>query len=166
MMGPDVLLVSVMHVNNEVGSVQPIADIAELAERYGVFVHSDGVHALDMRSAQFHESGVHAISLSGHKIYGPKGIGALLVRREVQEAMCPQIVGGGQQSGLRAGTVALPLCAALAKATELMCGTDDDGERERVASLRDRFADKLLAVDGVKLNRARTSESPSWKPEP
>ena len=144
MMGPDVLLVSVMHVNNEVGSVQPIPQVAELAERHGAFVHSDAVHALTSGPLSFHKSGIHAMSLSGHKIYGPKGVGALIVRRDAQAAIRPQIVGGGQQAGLRAGTVALPLCAALAKATVLMCGAEAAAEREAVSSLRDRFAAKLL----------------------
>lgn len=152
MMGPDVLVVSVMHVNNEVGSVQPIPEIAELAVRHGAFMHSDAVHALTCSPLSFHESGIHAMSLSGHKIYGPKGVGALIVRRDAQEAIRPQIVGGGQQSGLRAGTVALPLCTALAKATELICGERAAAEREVVSSLRDRFAAKLLENPRVEIN--------------
>jgi cysteine desulfurase len=140
----DVLLVSVMAVNNEVGSLQPLVRIAELAKQNGALVHSDATHALACGWEELGLSVVDLASLSGHKIYGPKGIGALIARREVQPMIAPQIVGGGQQNGIRAGTVPMPLCMGLAHAAEMLSGQRAEIERSNVAELRNYLAAKLL----------------------
>lgn len=140
----DVLLVSVMAVNNEVGSLQPLTRIAELAKQSGALVHSDATHALACGWEELGLTAVDLASLSGHKIYGPKGIGALVARRDVQPLLAPQIVGGGQQNGLRAGTVPMPLCMGLAHAAEMLSGAQAEIERSNVAGLRNHLATILL----------------------
>lgn len=143
---PDVLLVSVMAVNNEIGTIQPIDEIARLAHTVGAYMHTDAVHAfaagLDLGSWD-----VDLMSLSGHKIYGPKGIGALFIRREIQRNVEPLMYGGGQQNGLRSGTLPVPLCAGFAAAVSLMNSEGAEEERQRLRTLRDALTTKLRHVD-------------------
>ncbi len=148
----DVLLVSIMAVNNEIGTVQPLMPIAELCRGVGALVHSDAAQALSVGPFDVRSQGIEMAGFSGHKIYGPKGIGALYVRREVQSAIEPQIVGGDQQGGLRAGTVPVPLCAGLARAVQLMTAPEAEAERARIAKIRDLFAADASRLDGAYLN--------------
>lgn len=143
----DVLLVSVMAVNNEIGSIQPIGEIARQAHAVGAYVHTDAAHALAVGPLDLATWDVDLLSLSGHKIYGPKGIGLLAIRREVQAEVEPLMYGGGQQNGLRPGTVAVPLCVGLAEAVELMTGDEASLERRRVRALRDALLAKLQTID-------------------
>ena len=152
MMESDVLLICVMWVNNEVGSIQPIKSIAALADGAGALLHCDATHTLNCERLSFYGIGAHSVSLSAHKIYGPKGVGALLVRRDVQSRLAPQMVGGHQQAGLRAGTVPVPLCAALAASVALASDRNADLERQRIAEMRNNFAERLLRVQGVAIN--------------
>lgn len=142
----DVLLVSVMAVNNEIGTIQDIAGIAELLKERGVLFHCDaaqGPCALDLRtiSAQ-----VDLLSLSAHKMYGPKGIGALFIRRDVQDRIEPLVYGGGQQNDLRSGTVPTPLCVGMGVAADLLSGTQAGEER---AALRRRCARFVAGLQGL-----------------
>jgi cysteine desulfurase len=148
----DVLLVSVMNVNNEIGTIQPLAEIRQLTNRFGAYLHTDGTQGFAAGVTDLSSAPVDLLSLSGHKFYGPKGIGALYVRRAVQPAIEAQIVGGGQQNGLRAGTLPVPLCVGLAHAAELMVGDSASDERTRIAQLRDRFARRLLQLEGAVAN--------------
>lgn len=148
----DVLMVSAMAANNEIGAIQPTRDVAILCEKFGVIYHCDAVQALTAGTVDVEDYGAGLLSLSAHKIYGPKGIGALYVRRDLQSAIEPLIVGGGQQHGLRAGTLPSPLCMAFADAAELMIGPEADLERKRVRGLRDEFAARMLSNSGVRLN--------------
>jgi len=139
------LVVSVMAVNNEVGTIQDITRIAELVAERGVLLHCDaaqGPCALDMSLLADHAD---LISLSGHKMYGPQGIGALYIRRDIQSSVEPIIYGGGQQSDLRSGTVPVPLCVGMAAAAEILQTGEGVSERKRVASQRDTFVDHLKA---------------------
>ena len=139
------LVVSVMAVNNEVGTVQDIPRIAELAAERGVLLHCDaaqGACAMDMSRLAGHAD---LISLSGHKMYGPQGIGALYIRRDVQARIEPIIYGGGQQSDLRSGTVPVPLCVGMAAAAEILQTDEGPTERKRVAGQRDSFVSLLQA---------------------
>ena len=134
-----VLLVSIMAVNNEIGTIQDIARIAELLAPHGVLFHCDAAQApctMDVGDLATHAD---LVSLSGHKIYGPQGIGALYIRRDVQDMIEPLIYGGGQQEGLRSGTVPVPLCAGMAAAAELLCAPEASEERARLARQRDTF---------------------------
>lgn len=144
----DVLLVSVMAVNNEIGSIQPINDIASCAHAVGAYMHTDAVQALAVGPLDLSSLDVDLLSISGHKIYGPKGIGGLFIRREVQGKVEPLMYGGGQQSGIRPGTLPVPLCVGLAKAVELMQSEASENEQRRLRALRDGLVAKLQAMDG------------------
>jgi cysteine desulfurase len=148
---PDVLLLSVMAANNEIGVLQPIAAIARLCRRRCVALHVDAAQAAGHIPLAMAELGVDLLSLSGHKVYGPKGVGALLVRPEV--GLAAQIHGGGQEEGRRAGTVAVPLVVGLGEALERAVA--DQAERtERLGALRDRLWSALAAIGGIRRNGA------------
>ena len=133
-----VLLVSVMAVNNEVGTIQDVPSISKLVRSYGALLHCDAAQApcaMDMGNLVAYAD---LISLSGHKMYGPQGIGALYIRHDVHDRVEPLLYGGGQQEGLRSGTVPLPLCAGMAAASEIIFAEGCD-ERKRIARQRDMF---------------------------
>ena len=139
------LVVSIMAVNNEVGTIQDIPRIAEIVASRGVLLHCDaaqGACALEMSRLADHAD---LISLSGHKMYGPQGIGALYIRRDIQSRVEPIIYGGGQQTNLRSGTVPVPLCVGMAAAAEILQTDEGVSERRRVAGQRDTFVDLLKA---------------------
>lgn len=139
MVDETVLVVSVMAVNNEVGTIQDIEGISRALLPYGVLFHCDAAQApcaMDVTSLATHAD---LIGLSGHKLYGPKGIGALYIRRDVQERIEPIIYGGGQQAGLRSGTVPTPLCVGIAAPVNILRSCEGSEERKRVARQRDSF---------------------------
>ena len=134
-----VLIVSVMAVNNEVGTIQDVPRIAELLAPHGIVFHCDAAQApcaMDVSDLAAHAD---LISLSAHKFYGPQGIGALCIRRDLKESIEPMIYGGGQQEGLRSGTVPMPLCVGMGAAAEIVASDEAEEERERVAGIRDSF---------------------------
>ena len=143
MLDDNVLVVSVMAVNNEVGSIQDIPRISGILAGSGILFHCDAAQAPTAMVVS--ELAIHAdlISLSGHKVYGPQGIGALYLRRDVQESVEPIIYGGGQQNGLRSGTVPVPLCAGMAAAVDILKTGEGAEERGRVAGQRDIFVELL-----------------------
>ena len=151
----NVLAVSAMAVNNEVGTIQDIPRIAALLAPYGIVLHCDAAQApcaMDVSDLAVHTD---MVSLSGHKMYGPQGIGALYIRRDLQDRIEPLIYGGGQQAGLRSGTVPMPLCVGMGAAAELLAGHAAFEERARVAAQRDSFVRHLqrgyasFAVNGA-----------------
>ena len=133
-----VLLVSVMAVNNEVGTIQDIPSISNLVRSYGGLLHCDAAQAPCAMNMQNIATYADLISLSGHKMYGPQGIGALCIRRDIHDCIEPLMYGGGQQEGLRSGTVPLPLCVGMASASEFIVAEGSD-ERKRVACQRDMY---------------------------
>jgi len=146
-------LVSVMAANHEIGTIQPIAAMAAAAHRVGALFHSDATQAVGKIPLDMDRDGVDLLSLSGHKFYGPPGIGALLVRQQPPVALDPIILGGGQNHGLRSGTVPLALAVGLAEACDLAarCMADDaerlDGlSRRLLTALRNAGLD--VAVNG------------------
>ena len=140
MLDDRVLVASVMAVNNEVGTIQDVHRIATLLRRHDVLFHCDAAQApcaMDMSDLALHAD---LLSLSGHKMYGPQGVGALYIRRDVQEGIEPIIYGGGQQAGLRSGTVPVPLCVGMAAAARHHAvPRKAQRERERVGRQRDSF---------------------------
>ena len=134
-------IVSVMYANNEIGTINPIKEIAEICHQHGALFHTDAVQAAGYLSVDVTELGVDLVSLGGHKFYGPKGIGALYVRKGTQ--LLPHLTGGGQEFGLRAGTSNVPYIVGFAEALRLAV----EEREERVAHvrpLRDRLIGTIL----------------------
>ena len=139
MVDETVLVASVMAVNNEIGTIQDLPRIAAMLRGHDVLFHCDAAQApcaMDVGDLALHAD---LISLSGHKAYGPQGIGALYARRDVQERVEPIIYGGGQQGGLRSGTVPVPLCVGMAAAAEIVGSAEGMAERARIGQQRDWF---------------------------
>ena len=141
MVDETVLVASVMAVNNEIGTIQDLPRIAALLRGHDVLFHCDAAQAPCAMDVGDLVLQADLISLSGHKIYGPQGIGALYVRRDVQERVEPIIHGGGQQGGLRSGTVPVPLCIGMAAAAEIVGSSEGAGERGRIGRQRDSFVE-------------------------
>jgi cysteine desulfurase len=138
-----VALVSVMWANNEVGTLQPITDVVELAHAHGIPVHTDAVQAIGAVPVDFAASGVDALSLTGHKVGGPVGAGALVVRRDLE--VTALVHGGGQERDIRSGTSATPAIAGFAAAVELAV-KELPAYADRVGALRRRLVDGVLGV--------------------
>ena len=141
MVDETVLVASVMAVNNEIGTIQDLPRIAALLRGHDVLFHCDAAQAPCAMDVGDLALQADLISLSGHKTYGPQGIGALYIRRDIQERVEPIIYGGGQQSGLRSGTVPVPLCVGMAAAAEIVSSAEGVGERERIGRQRDSFVE-------------------------
>ena len=161
MLDETVLVVSIMAVNNEVGTIQDVAHISSLLRERGILFHCDAAQApcaMDMSGFAGHAD---LISLSGHKAYGPQGIGVLHIRREVQPWIEPIIHGGGQQDGLRSGTVPVPLSVGMAAAMDVL-RVEGAEERKRVARQRNTFVSLVASRSGsVVINGPAGS---SWHP--
>lgn len=150
---PDTILVSVMAANNEIGVLQPIAEIGRLCREHGILFHCDATQAVGKVPVDVAEMYVDLLSFTAHKIYGPKGIGALYVRRSTPAVrLAAQIDGGGQEAGFRSGTLNVPGIVGFARALEL-CRVERDEESRRLTSLRAQlFAGLTSELDGVSLN--------------
>ena len=141
MVDETVLVASVMAVNNEIGTIQDLPRIATLLREHDVLFHCDAAQAPCAMGVGDLALYADLISLSGHKVYGPQGIGALYIRRDMQERVEPIIYGGGQQGGLRSGTVPVALCVGMAAAAEIVGSAEGVGERERIGRQRDSFVE-------------------------
>ena len=147
----DTLLVTVMQVNNELGSISDIAGIAKLCRERGVISHTDAAQSFGKIPVDVQALGVDLLSLSAHKIYGPKGIGALYVRRQDGLKLDAQVHGGGHEMGMRSGTLPTHQIVGLAAAAQLM--HDEMAEQtQRIGALRDRFVSNLQQMPSVHLN--------------
>lgn len=131
-------LVSVMAVNNEIGVIQPIKEIGKICKKHGVFFHTDAAQGYGKMHIDVEDMNISLLSISGHKIYAPMGIGALYVRRRPRVRIVPLMNGGGQERGLRSGTVPTPLVVGLGKAAEI-CANEITNERERLSKLSELF---------------------------
>lgn len=138
---PNTVLVSLMLANNETGTLHPVAEIAAMCRCRGVLVHTDATQAVGKIPVNVAALGVDLLSLSAHKFYGPKGIGALWRRRGVP--LAPLLDGGGHEQGMRSGTLPVPLIVGLQRALEISC-SDLEAERCRIAALRDRLRELIL----------------------
>jgi len=147
---PTTVLVTVMMANNEIGVVQPIADLAGLARARGVPFHTDAAQAAGKVPIDVEVGGIDLLSLTAHKLYGPKGVGALFIRRGV--AVTPVIDGGGHEGGLRSGTLNVPAVVGFGRAAAI-CADEMAGESARLSRLRDRLWDGLRrSLTGVMVN--------------
>ncbi|MEQ9327389.1 MAG: IscS subfamily cysteine desulfurase [Rhodospirillales bacterium] len=135
-------IVSIMTANNEIGVIQPVAEIGAICRERKVFFHSDCAQAVGKIPLDVNEMNIDLMSISGHKLYGPMGIGALFVRRKPRVRLVGQINGGGQERGMRSGTLPLPLCVGLGKACEIAM-EEMAAEGERLKYLRDRFLKRI-----------------------
>jgi len=152
-------LVSVMHANNEVGTVQPIAEISEIAHERGVYFHTDAVQTAGHIPVDVDELGVDLLSMSAHKLYGPKGVGALYIRKGTRIASF--VHGGEQERGRRAGTENVPGIVGFGKAAEL-AESEREAEATRLSGLRDRLIEGILErIDYVHLNGHPTRRLPN-----
>lgn len=146
LLGDDVLLVSIMAVNNEIGSIQDIRALSEIIGKTGAVFHCDAAQAPMAMDMEGLAAQADMISLSGHKMYGPKGIGSLYIRRDLQDDIEPLIYGGGQQNGLRSGTLPTPLCVGMGAAAEYIASLEVSQKRDELRTRRDRFLDMLLTL--------------------
>ncbi len=147
---PDTILITIMHANNEVGTIQPIAEIAEIAAAGGIAMHTDAAQSISKIACDVRQLGVDLLSLAGHKLYGPKGVGALFVKQGVlPEKYC---FGAGQESGWRAGTENVLEIVGLGKACEIAT-RDLEANMQHMRLMRDRLHQGLLgALEDVRLN--------------
>lgn len=154
----ETLLVSIMQANNETGTVQPIAEIGRIARKRGVYFHSDAVQAFTKLPTGVDELGVDLLSLSGHKIYGPKGVGCLYIRKGTK--LDPLVHGGHHERNRRAGTENVPGIVGLGKAAELGAGEMSE-EAKKLATLRDRLQEGILArIPEVRINARNARRLP------
>jgi cysteine desulfurase len=157
----DVLCVAVMAVNNEIGTIQPLAQIGQLCAQVGAIFHCDAVQAPLAIRVDVHELKIGSLSLSAHKVYGPKGIGVAFLRRDLQDQVEPLIYGGGQQRNLRSGTLPTQLCVGFGTAVSILEGIDWTTEYERVRTLRDKFERQLCELGTfVQVNAAGATRHP------
>jgi len=157
--GDDTALVSVMHANNEIGTIQPIAEIAAVAHQRGALMHTDAVQSVGKIPVDVRALGVDLLALSAHKFNGPKGAGALWVKRGTR--MLPALTGGKQERNRRAGTENVPAVAGLGVAASL-AAKKLDGEAVRVGALRDRLEDGIVRqVPGTAINGVRDRRVPN-----
>ncbi len=154
------VLVSIMAVNNEIGVIQPMAEIGALCRTRGVAFHTDAAQAFGKIALDMDEMAIDLLSISGHKVYGPKGIGALYVRRRPRVRLTADMDGGGQERGLRSGTVPSTLCVGLGEAAAV-AGEDMPQEAPRLTALRDRFLARMeAALPDMRLNGDRVARLP------
>ena len=142
---PKTILISIMYANNEIGVLQPIAEIGKIAKEKGVFFHVDAVQAVGKIPVDVQKDGIDLMSISGHKIYGPKGVGALYVRRKNPRVQLAAIIdGGGHERGMRSGTLNVPGIVGLGKACEL-CQQEMAAESGKMSGLRDRLKESIMS---------------------
>lgn len=154
------VLISVMTANNEIGVVQPIKEIGAICRKHGVFFHTDAAQAFGKIPLDVEEMNIDLMSISGHKIYGPKGIGALYVRRRPRVRLKPLITGGGQERGMRSGTLPTPLVVGLGEAASI-AKQEMQKDYAHVKRLSDKFYNAIVAnVPDVYLNGDKEKRLP------
>jgi cysteine desulfurase len=159
---PKTILITIMYANNEIGVIQPVAEIGKIAQKHGVLFHTDGVQAVGKIPVDVQKDGIHLLSISGHKIYGPKGVGALYVRRKNPRVqVAATIDGGGHERGMRSGTLNVPGIVGLGKACEL-CQQEMPAESARMIALRDRLQRAIMgSLDEVYVNGSMEHHLPN-----
>jgi len=148
---PDTIVASVMQVNNEIGIIQPIAEIGEICREKGIVFHVDASQAVGKAVIDLKRLKVDLMSFSAHKVYGPKGIGALYVRRRPRARLTAQMHGGGHEKGFRSGTLATHQIVGMGEAFRL-ANEEMESENQRIRALRDRFLDGLSDIEAIVVN--------------
>lgn len=155
------ILISIMLANNEIGSINPIREIGKIAKEKGILFHCDATQGVGKIPVDVQEMGIDLMSFTAHKMYGPKGVGALYVRKKAPRVrIAPMIDGGGHERGMRSGTLPVPLVVGFGKACEL-CEQEMTGEARRLAAMRDRLEAGIMnGLDEVYLNGHPTHRLP------
>lgn len=155
----DTVLVSIMFANNEIGVIQPIAEIGRICRERGALLHTDAAQALGNVKLDVEELGVDLMSLSAHKCYGPKGIGALYVRRKPRVRLAPIVDGGGHERGMRSGTLNTPGIVGFGVAARI-AEEERESNARHLASLRERLLGHLQELEGIHINGCLTERLP------
>ncbi|MFZ4057968.1 MAG: IscS subfamily cysteine desulfurase [Ferruginibacter sp.] len=157
---PTTILIAIMYANNEVGAVQPVREISAIARKHGVLFFTDGVQAVGKIPVDVNKDGIDLMAFTAHKMYGPKGIGALYVRRKNPRVkVTAQMDGGGHERGMRSGTLNVPGIVGFGKACEI-CGLDMEADTARIVKLRDKLETELLKLEEAYVNGSREHRLP------
>ncbi|MBI5372392.1 MAG: IscS subfamily cysteine desulfurase [Sphingobacteriales bacterium] len=149
---PNTILIAIMYANNEIGTIMPMKEISAIARRHGVLLFSDATQAVGKIPVDVNKDGIDLLAFSAHKMYGPKGVGALYVRRKNPRVkVTAQIDGGGHERGMRSGTLNVPGIVGFGKACEI-CLNEMEEETKRVSQLRDKLQNALLKIEESYLN--------------
>ncbi len=157
---PTTILIAIMYANNEIGVIQPVKEISNIARKHGVLFFTDGTQAVGKVPVDVNKDGIDLMAFSGHKMYGPKGVGALYVRRKNPRVkVTAQMDGGGHERGMRSGTLNVPGIVGFGKACEL-CRLDMQEDTKRISSLRDKLENALLQLEESYVNGSREHRLP------
>jgi cysteine desulfurase len=157
---PNTILIAIMYANNEIGTIMPMKEISALAKKKGILVFSDATQAVGKVPVDVNKDGIDLMAFSAHKMYGPKGIGALYVRRKNPRVkVTAQIDGGGHERGMRSGTLNVPGIVGFGKACEI-CFNEMETETKRVSRLRDKLENELLKIEEAYLNGDKNHKLP------
>ncbi|MEX6688949.1 IscS subfamily cysteine desulfurase [Danxiaibacter flavus] len=157
---PTTILIAIMYANNEIGVVQPVKEISNIAKKHGVLFFTDATQTVGKIPVDVLKDGIDLMAFSGHKMYGPKGVGALYVRRKNPRVkVTAQIDGGGHERGMRSGTLNVPGIVGLGKACEL-CRLEMEEDTKRIKALRDKLENALMEIEESYLNGDKDSRLP------
>lgn len=157
---PTTILIAIMYANNEIGVVQPIKEISAIAKKHGALLFTDGVQAVGKIPVDVNKDGIDLMAFTAHKMYGPKGVGALYVRRKNPRVkVTAQMDGGGHERGMRSGTLNVPGIVGFGKACEL-CMLDMESDTKRISILRDKLENELLKIEESYVNGSREQRLP------
>ncbi len=157
---PSTILVALLHANNETGVIQPIQEISKVVHRHGAIVFSDAAQAIGKIKIQVDDDGIDLMAISAHKIYGPKGVGALYIRRKnPRVTLSPQMQGGGHERGLRSGTLNVPGIVGLGHAA-MLCGIEMKEDSTRLTKLRNHLEQGLLEIPHTHVNGGKVERLP------
>jgi cysteine desulfurase len=157
---PTTVLIAVMYANNEIGTVMPIAKISEIARKHGILVFTDATQAVGKIPVDVQKDGIDLMAFTAHKMYGPKGVGALYVRRKNPRVkVTAQMDGGGHERGMRSGTLNVPGIVGFGKACEL-CRIEMESDTQRISKLRDKLENALMQLEEAYLNGSKASRLP------
>lgn len=157
---PTTVLIAVMYANNEIGTVMPIAKISEIARKHGVLVFTDATQAVGKIPVDVQKDGIDLMAFTAHKMYGPKGVGALYVRRKNPRVkVTAQMDGGGHERGMRSGTLNVPGIVGFGKACEL-CRLEMESDTQRISKLRDKLETALMQIEESYLNGSKQYRLP------
>ncbi|MEZ5033415.1 MAG: IscS subfamily cysteine desulfurase [Chitinophagaceae bacterium] len=157
---PTTILIAIMYANNEIGTIMPMKEISAIAKKHGILVFSDATQAIGKIPVDVNKDGIDLMAFTAHKMYGPKGVGALYVRRKNPRVkVTAQIDGGGHERGMRSGTLNVPGIVGFGKACEL-CMNEMEADAERISKLRDKLQNALLQIEESYLNGDKEHKLP------